>query len=57
VFITLIKNVYLGHKKCLTRNHPYRGYHVAFNGQPKHRFSPTQVTTAKFVKKAKEREV
>ncbi len=46
--------MYQGHWQHLDRHHPCQRDYIAFNGQPKHISTPTQVCVAEFVKRVEE---
>lgn len=50
------KNVYLGHRRFLRRNHPYRRLRRAFDGTEENRAPPSSLTGRDVVRHAKGRE-
>ena len=41
---SLRKNIFQGHRRYLSENHPFRFMKDSFNGKPEHRSKPTRVT-------------
>ena len=52
----LDKNLYLGHQRYLTRNHPYRRLQRAFDGKEENRALPCPLTGRNIVRHANTRE-
>jgi len=51
------KHVYMGNRRALRRDHPYRKLHKAFNGKPEHRLSPKILNGHEVYEKVKDIEI